>query len=587
MDVEVNLSAVQDGQTVIIRGIGVMMMPSISISKGKGNFRHNTREQENSPINVDSERTKYNQTLVNRDIQQVYHELFDEPVTEYNALQVSKGHPERQINDYYKKILHDKKTKPFHELVIQVGRKGDDISLDVTNAIYHDFLREFEQNNPNLIVVGAYIHNDETTPHMHLDYVPVASYARGLKKRVANDRAIKSMNYRNWDTWRDAQMNLFENVLNRHGLEREVMFNTEVHDPNVARFRAKAQEIDRLARAELEKIQVPEPEIRTNPITKKQTVVMSVDEYHNLTKKYELEKTSLEAQKSVLRAKLEKTEQKLENFKNKPYVASNELLKAENKKLKSENLRLIDKNKSLDKENNDWVVDGFYKQLKIDKLEQDKQLLTTENSKLKQLSDKYQKQISDLEKSTSIETVNQLRSEIERLKNLPHQIDVLKNENSALHERYIDAERSASAWKEKFEKLQTRFHELENQVVDLTKRIKNIAIGNDRIRAAIGYVKYFFSNETSKSILEATEKLIKQFAKVDGISEYITDEYYLHNDVLKNMPDIGYTFKNGKEGKGIYNKNNEMIVAISSLKEARQLMPNVRIKDGIDRGIER
>lgn len=587
MDVEVNLSAVQDGQTVIIRGIGVMMMPSISISKGKGNFRHNTREQENSPINVDSERTKYNQTLVNRDIQQVYHELFDEPVTEYNALQVSKGHPERQINDYYKKILHDKKTKPFHELVIQVGRKGDDISLDVTNAIYHDFLREFEQNNPNLIVVGAYIHNDETTPHMHLDYVPVASYARGLKKRVANDRAIKSMNYRNWDTWRDAQMNLFEHVLNRHGLEREVMFNTEVHDPNVARFRAKAQEIDRLARAELEKIQVPEPEIRTNPITKKQTVVMSVDEYHNLTKKYELEKTSLEAQKSVLRAKLEKTEQKLENFKNKPYVASNELLKAENKKLKSENLRLIDKNKSLDKENNDWVVDGFYKQLKIDKLEQDKQLLTTENSKLKQLSDKYQRQISDLEKSTSIETVNQLRSEIERLKNLPHQIDVLKNENSALHERYIDAERSASAWKEKFEKLQTRFHELENQVVDLTKRIKNIAIGNDRIRAAIGYVKYFFSNETSKSILEATEKLIKQFAKVDGISEYITDEYYLHNDVLKNMPDIGYTFKNGKEGKGIYNKNNEMIVAMSSLKEARQLMPNVRIKDGIDRGIER
>lgn len=158
------------------------------------------------------------------------------------------------------------------------------------------------------------------------------------------------MNYRNWDTWRDAQMNLFEHVLNCHGLEREVMFNTEVHDPNVARFRAKAQEVDRLARAELEKIHVPEPEIRTNPITKKQTVVMSVDEYHNLTKKHELEKTSLEAQKSVLRAKLEKTEQNLENFKNKPYVASNELLKAENEKLKSENLSLVDKNKSLDKE---------------------------------------------------------------------------------------------------------------------------------------------------------------------------------------------------------------------------------------------
>lgn len=506
------------------------MMPSISISKGKGNFRHNTREQENSPINVDSERTKYNQTLVNRDIQQVYHELFDEPVTEYNALQVSKGHPERQINDYYKKILHDKKTKPFHELVIQVGRKGDDISLDVTNAIYHDFLREFEQNNPNLIVIGAYIHNDETTPHMHLDYVPVASYARGLKKRVANDRAIKSMNYRNWDAWRDAQMNLFENVLNRHGLEREVMFNTEVHDPNVARFRAKAQEVDRLARAELEKIQVPEPEIRTNPITKKQTVVMSVDEYRNLTKKFELEKASLEAQKSVVQAKLEKTEQKLENFKNKPYVASNERLEAENANLQIQKNELI-------------------------------------------------------------------------------------NENSHLRELYLDAKRSANAWKGKFEalesKLETRYesriNELEESNLFLIKRIKNIALKMDAIRSVVDLVKDYFSSDTVQAILEGVSKAIRKYAEENKISNFMENDRRIPREVLQNMPDIGYTYKYGMYGPGIYDKNSKRIISASSYKEARELMPNANIKNeyvsdsdinrsitrnkvknrGKDRGIER
>ena len=42
--------------------------------------------------------------------------------------------------------------------------------------------RGFEERNPNLKLIGAYIHMDEASPHLHLDYVPVAhGYSRSLR----------------------------------------------------------------------------------------------------------------------------------------------------------------------------------------------------------------------------------------------------------------------------------------------------------------------------------------------------------------------------------------------------------------------
>ena len=54
----------------------------------------------------------------------------------------------------------------------------------------------FEQRNPNLRLIGAYIHMDEASPHLHLDYVPVAhGYSRGLSTRNSLDKAMKEMGF--------------------------------------------------------------------------------------------------------------------------------------------------------------------------------------------------------------------------------------------------------------------------------------------------------------------------------------------------------------------------------------------------------
>ncbi len=52
---------------------------------GKGSVNHNTRVF--SAKNVDKERSKDNIEFCNRNIKEVYHELFDEALKRYNAKQ--------------------------------------------------------------------------------------------------------------------------------------------------------------------------------------------------------------------------------------------------------------------------------------------------------------------------------------------------------------------------------------------------------------------------------------------------------------------------------------------------------------------
>ena len=87
------------------------MSISMSISKGKGNIKHNDRTQLKAPKNVDSSRSKMNVYLIKDDIKQVYNELFQAAVDDYNA---NQKRADRKIKDYYSHINHSKKHITFH-----------------------------------------------------------------------------------------------------------------------------------------------------------------------------------------------------------------------------------------------------------------------------------------------------------------------------------------------------------------------------------------------------------------------------------------------------------------------------------------
>src|SRR5699024_11961306 len=127
------------------------------------------------------------------------------------------------------------------EMIIQVGDRDDFSNRDEfasANEILEEWFNEFRERNPNLKVYNAVIHNDEASPHLHLNFVPVASdYKRGLEKQVAFDRAIKQQDAtlnktRPFEDWREKEVNLLENKLKERGIERKLVGTNEYKDVN-------------------------------------------------------------------------------------------------------------------------------------------------------------------------------------------------------------------------------------------------------------------------------------------------------------------------------------------------------------------
>ena len=212
-------------------------MGKVSMPQGKGSQLHNRREYEKIgkpiPDNIDSSKTAENITLVDRDIKEAYREIFGEALDKYNAKQ---KRADRKIEDYCDHIKKSKNgEKLFYEDVVQWGSK-DDFQNPQTRERAKEalvkYVEGFEERNPNLKLIGAYIHMDEASPHLHLDYVPVAhGYSRGLSTRNSLDRAMKEMGFapenesrKNNATklWKESERSYFGEICRSMGLEVEM-----------------------------------------------------------------------------------------------------------------------------------------------------------------------------------------------------------------------------------------------------------------------------------------------------------------------------------------------------------------------------
>lgn len=212
-------------------------MGRVSMPQGKGSQMHNRREYEKygkpTPDNIDVSKSHENITLVDRDIKEAYREIFGEALDKYNAKQ---KRADRKIEDYCDHIKKSKNgEKLFYEDVVQWGSK-DDFQNPQTRERAKEalvkYVEGFEERNPNLKLIGAYIHMDEASPHLHLDYVPVAhGYSRGLSTRNSLDKAMKEMGFapenesrKNNATklWKESERSYFGEICRSMGLEVEM-----------------------------------------------------------------------------------------------------------------------------------------------------------------------------------------------------------------------------------------------------------------------------------------------------------------------------------------------------------------------------
>lgn len=194
-----------------------------SISRGKTAEKHNTREcyRTRTPENIDRTRTRTNVVLENRTLEDVYAERFGAAAEAYNARQVEKGHPERQIPDYLAKVRSDKKLQPMYEFVVQVGNIDEQADAATARAIYEDWLVEFrERYGGHFAIKQAIIHMDEATPHMHVEIVPVAESKRGLSVQNSLNKAISQCGFSDYKAMLAGWDGVLTAAMAAHGIER-------------------------------------------------------------------------------------------------------------------------------------------------------------------------------------------------------------------------------------------------------------------------------------------------------------------------------------------------------------------------------
>ena len=230
--------------------MGDFIGTTISGMTGRGSIRHNNRRF--SAAHIDRSRTEQNVTYCNDDLKQVYHEIFDEALAAYNA---KKKKTRDKITDYYEHIRQGKQEKLFHEAIFQIGNLEDcgcgSPGGERAAAALKEFAESFQERNPHLRVFNMVLHMDEATPHLHVDFIPVATeQSRGLSTRVSMKQALKQQGFvslgrkqTEWNAWMEREKAALTEIAQAHEFEIISLGGGRPH-MDLPEYRAAAQRLE-------------------------------------------------------------------------------------------------------------------------------------------------------------------------------------------------------------------------------------------------------------------------------------------------------------------------------------------------------
>ena len=319
--------------------------------EGKGSLSHNNREF--TARNIDSTRTPNNIVFVQQALSDAYHQLFDEAVEKNNARQKRN---DRKIHNYFEHLFNrlpsksvitgTNKQKSFYEHLVYIGTRKDTAvgtpDAEITTECLREYMERFQARNPNLYVFNAVLHLDESTPHLHINYIPVGHFTRGLEVRNAKNKALEEMGFGNDaksnDRWRRSEWDILKNICNAHDIEisepkksRGYSYTVEEYGEHQDRINALNAEIERLiaerdeAVAEFEK--VSRKKVKLTEIDSVETgktvfggkVTVSQEDWDNVS---DLAKKEVASQKQTKKLRKERDEAVQERDKLKTQLAA-------------------------------------------------------------------------------------------------------------------------------------------------------------------------------------------------------------------------------------------------------------------------
>lgn len=206
---------------------------SLTHTQGKGCLTHNNRRFYSK--NVDSSRTADNVTFSKMTIEEAYDKCFGGAVERYNAKQKRS---DRKIKEGYFQFAFDRKPcdtvvtaadkrKSFYEDIVQIGTMEDtgvgSVDAETAKQCLTEYMTGFAERSPNFFVFNAVLHVDEATPHLHIDYIPIAHCKRGLDTQNGIAQALKEMGFGEGkdaiSRWRDSERKVLTDICKRHRLE--------------------------------------------------------------------------------------------------------------------------------------------------------------------------------------------------------------------------------------------------------------------------------------------------------------------------------------------------------------------------------
>lgn len=129
-------------------------------------------------------------TSILDDVKRIYHDNFDEAISAYNV----NKRPDRQIHNYLQHVSDSKQQDVAVEIIIQLGDKdfwaAHSASRTAMVEVFRQQLADLQKLVPELQIASAVVHDDESSPHMHIVAVPVMEYSRGLRKRVSKTKVF-------------------------------------------------------------------------------------------------------------------------------------------------------------------------------------------------------------------------------------------------------------------------------------------------------------------------------------------------------------------------------------------------------------
>ena len=205
---------------VLAKNVTKKLSFSFSSNMKNTSIKHNERKPEDKEDlkdygnHIKWSKTQDNKILVSKNIKDVYKEVFQSSVDEYNAKQKRS---DRKIKNFFSKVKKSKNLDTQKEFIVQAGKMGQQLDSDpeknetLQKQVLETYLDEFQKTYPQLHVYSAVIHVDEKSPHMHLAVVPEASgYKRGVSKQPSFSKAVGIKNIDDFREFCEANRNLLK-----------------------------------------------------------------------------------------------------------------------------------------------------------------------------------------------------------------------------------------------------------------------------------------------------------------------------------------------------------------------------------------